>query len=100
MNKVLIAFGFTAVVFLSTPAQAGDIFSTFDRALSTVEKTMNKTDSVINRTEKVQKRVADKMPTSKKGLSATDEETLRKAQEIEDRKILEQAEAIRRRSGN
>ena len=99
MNKTLIAFAFMATTFLSTPVLAGDIFSTLDRAISSVEKTMDTTDRTISRTERVKKRVTDKIPASKSKLTAEEEATLRKAQEIEDRKILEQAEAIRKRSG-
>ena len=97
MNNKFITLSVAALAFLSTPVQAGDIFGTLDRALSTVEKTMDTTDSTISRTEKVQKRVVDKIPASKNKLTAEEEETLRKAQEIEDRKVLEQAEAIRRK---
>ena len=85
------------IVAASTPAMASDIFSRIDGALSKAERAMDTTDRTLSRSERMKERVSDKVPTGNKNLSAKEHETLRKAQEIEERRILREAEAIRNR---
>ena len=95
MNKILLTFGVAAIAISTTPTKAGDLFDSLDSVLSKVEKTMDTTDRTMSRAGSVQKRIADKVPSRK--TTPEEEETLRKAQEIEERRILREAEAIRNR---
>jgi len=99
-----------ALAAISLPAQANDIFSRIDKALSTAERAMDTTDSTLNRTDRLGDRASKKIPTSRRdnakndqaaseNLSAAEAETLRRAEEIEERRILREAEAIRQKRG-
>ena len=106
MNKHLV-LAIASLTLTASPALAGDIFSRIDSTLSKVERSMDSTDRALNRTDRVKDRVADKIPEGtapaqgQRQVYRQNQDQPLTAQEIEDRQILREAEAIksRRRSG-
>lgn len=98
-----LALGVLAFNVSTTPAYA-DFLDSLDSAMNKIENTITRTENSVDRASGTAERLNSKIPDSETdktedNISAEEAEILRRAQEIEERKILEEAEAIKRRRG-
>jgi len=96
------ALAFATILLASTPPAAANAQGWLDR----IDNVIDKVDKTIASGERAQNsvgRVMDKIPegsTQETSTSSDEDEILRRAQEIEEKRILEEAERIRARRGN
>ena len=106
MNKMFLAVACTIAISTPQTASAEGLFDKIDRMVSDVESSVSRTEQTINRAESTASRLNNKVPQAgaeeepetSSSLSAKEQKTLERAKQIEDDRILREADLIRQRN--
>lgn len=113
MQYKTLALATATLLITATSSAQADLFDRINQTMTDIENTVTRTESTIDRANGTAERLNEAAPaagetaaptapaaapaTTSNTITAEEEEVLRRAREIEERKTLERAEAIRLR---